>query len=60
VSKDEQALIRPITLEDEDFIKNIKDSSTVPLNAVFEVNPQTITQQDEEAEWDDILTPSQA
>ena len=60
MSKDEQALLRPITLEDEDFIKNIKDSSTVPLNAVFEVNPQTITQHDEEAEWDDILTPSQA
>jgi hypothetical protein len=53
-------LLRPITLEDEDFIKNIKDSSIVPLNAVFEVNPQTITQQDEEAEWDYILTPSQA
>ena len=53
-------MLRPITLEDEDFIKNIKDSSIVPLNAVFEVNPQTITQQDEEAEWDYILTPSQA
>jgi hypothetical protein len=38
VSKDEEALMRPITLEDEDFIKNIKGSTALPQSANFLVN----------------------
>jgi hypothetical protein len=59
--------LRPITLEDEDFIKNIKVKASPIMKSgrgtgkqVFEINPKTLTNanQDEEGDWDDILTPS--
>ncbi len=53
--------MRPITLEDEDFIKNINKGSTALLKSPnVEKNGQTMSHNEEEAEWDDILTPSQA
>jgi hypothetical protein len=52
-------MMRPITLEDEDFIKNINKGSTALLKSPnVEKNGQTMSHNEEEAEWDDILTPS--
>ncbi len=53
----DSGLLRPITLEDEDFIKNIKESSR---GQIFEVTAAVLaqTQHEDDGDWDDMLTPS--
>lgn len=60
--------LRPITLEDEDFISNIKESKTLEFvfvkgqNQVIQISEKNAlgqTLNEEDGDWDDLLTPSQ-